>query len=254
MKVISFVIEGLERAAKAGCMEWLFSQDADVICLQDTRCSEYSLQDDKFSPEDYFAYHCQNPCDHSRNGVSLYCRTMPKAIIWGMGFNPLDSEGLYIQADYRNLSIGSVLIPSALNGTQQLNLKLETLSKLGARLEKIRSKRRGFVFCGGWELTAHQADVEEEGDNTLSLPGVSSAEQRWLLDLYDSGYADAFRFANVGYNEYTWWPNGDDAGGLRTDTQIISDSLVPSVQSSSIYIEQAFSHHAPVIVDYDLEL
>ena len=158
MKVISFVIEGLERAAEAGCLEWLFSQDADVICLQDTRCSEYSLQDSRFSPKDYFVYHSEHSLDPTRNGVSLYCRTLPKAVIWGVGFDPLDSQGLYIQADYRNVSIVSVLIPTVLNNMQKMSFKLETLSKLGSHLEKIRNKRRGFVLCGGWELTAHQTD------------------------------------------------------------------------------------------------
>ena len=36
MRVISLVIEGLEQAAETGCLEWLFAQDADIICLQDT--------------------------------------------------------------------------------------------------------------------------------------------------------------------------------------------------------------------------
>ena len=35
MRVISLVIEGLEQAANTGCLEWLFAQDADIICLQD---------------------------------------------------------------------------------------------------------------------------------------------------------------------------------------------------------------------------
>ena len=102
-------------------------------------------------------------------------------------------------------------------------------------------------------MAAYRTDAEEDG-NSLNLPGMSPAERRWLLDLYGAGYADAVLFANGEYDEYTWWPNGDDAGGLRTDTQIVSESLVPAVQSSSIYVDQAFSRHAPVIVDYDLEL
>ena len=49
-------------------------------------------------------------------------------------------------------------------------------------------------------------------------------------------------------------PDGDDAGGVRTDTQIISELLVNSVERGYVYDEQAFSHHAPVVIDYDVGL
>ena len=50
MRIISLVIEGLEQAANSGCLEWLFAQDADIICLQDTRCAEHMLTGNAFSP------------------------------------------------------------------------------------------------------------------------------------------------------------------------------------------------------------
>jgi exodeoxyribonuclease-3 len=100
---------------------------------------------------------------------------------------------------------------------------------------------------------AHHADAEDAG-NSQALPGLSASERGWLLDLYDSGYADAFSLADQEPGAYTWWPDGDDAGGLRTDTQIISELLVNHVQRGYVYEEQAFSHHAPVVMDYDLKL
>ena len=53
MKVISLVIEGLEQAADKGCLAWLFAQDADIICLQDTRCAEHNLSGEAFFPANY---------------------------------------------------------------------------------------------------------------------------------------------------------------------------------------------------------
>ena len=50
MRVISLVTEGLERAAEVGGLDWLFAQDADIICLQDTRCAEHTLRGDAFFP------------------------------------------------------------------------------------------------------------------------------------------------------------------------------------------------------------
>ena len=111
---------------------------------------------------------------------------MPKAIIWGLGFEQFDAQGLYIQADYDQVSVGSVLVPSALSGEQAMGDKLAFLNQLSSHLEKVRHKRRGYVLCGGWELMAHHADAEEGGTAGI-IPGLSPNERGWLLDLYDSG-------------------------------------------------------------------
>lgn len=253
MRVISLVVEGLEQAAKTECLTWLFAQDADIICLQDTRCAEHSLKGQCFFPDHYHPYfldHYDNPLT---NGVAIYCKRLPKAIIWGLGFDEFDAQGLYIQADFDEISVGSVLVPSGAEGPKAMENKLDFLSRLRGHLEKVRHKRRGYILCGGWELMAHHADAEEAGKND-ALPGLSAAERGWMLDLYDSGYADAYALADNEPGTYTWWPDGDDAGGVRTDTQIISELLVNSVERGYVYDEQAFSHHAPVVIDYDLDL
>ena len=253
MRVISLVTEGFETAAAAGCLEWLFAQDADIICLQDTHCAEHTLKDDRFFPEGYHPYFLDHYDDPQRHGVAIYCRTLPKAIIWGLGFADFDSQGLYIQADYDEFSVGSVLVPSGTAGADAMETKLSFLSQLSGHLAKVRHKRRGYILCGGWELMAHHADAEDAGNST-SLPGLSATERGWLLDLYDSGYTDAFKVIDREPGAYTWWPDGDDAGGLRTDTHIISELLIGQVEQGFVYDEQAFSHHAPVVIDYDLRL
>ena len=253
MRVISLVIEGLEQAANTSCLEWLFAQDADIICLQDTRCAEHMLAGNVFFPDHYNPYFLGHYDDPRLNGVAIYCKQLPKAIIWGLGFEAFDAQGLYIQADFDEISVGSVLVPSGKDGPEAVASKLDFLSQLSSHLEKVRHKRRGYILCGGWELMAHHADAEDAG-NSPSLPGLSPSERGWLLDLYDSGYADAYSLTDQEPGAYTWWPHGDDAGGLRTDTHIISELLVGQVERGTIFDEQAFSHHAPVIIDYDLSL
>ncbi len=253
MRVISLVVEGLERAREAGLLEWLMEQDADIICLQDTRCSEYSLTSDDFFPREYNAYFLDHFDDHRKNGVAIYCRNLPKAIMTGLGFADFDSQGLYIQADYANLSVGSLLMPSGMGSDQAMNTKLKFMDQLGSHLQKVRNKRREFILCGGWELVAKPIDAEEAGNRT-DIPGFSELEQSWLRELYREGYCDAFRYYNSDPDEFSWWPEGDDAGGLRTDTQVVSASLCGRIDYASIYTADAFSSHAPVIIDYDIEL
>jgi len=86
MKVVSLVVEGLEQAQQGGLSEWLHEVDADVICLQDTRCSEYSLKGDVFFPEAYNAYFLDDFENPTQNGVAIYCKQLPKAMMSGLGF------------------------------------------------------------------------------------------------------------------------------------------------------------------------
>ena len=112
MRIISFSADGIRNAAKKGFFEWLLEQDADFICVQDLQCSEYDLQDKVFFPPEYNSYFLDD-ADGKANGVAIYCRKMPKAIMTGLGFANFDMEGRYIQADYENLSVACLLAPRA---------------------------------------------------------------------------------------------------------------------------------------------
>ena len=74
------------------------------------------------------------------------------------------------------------------------------------------------------------------------------------------GFVDAFRLVNQKSDQYTWWSSRSRQAfannvGWRIDYQVITPSLVPYVRLASIYKEQRFSDHAPVIIDYEgLEL
>ena len=253
MKVLSLVVDGLERANSDGLLEWALGQDADIMCFQGTHCSEYSLPSNDYFPADYHAYFADNYDDHTLNGVAVYCKKMPKAIMFGLGFMDFDHLGLYIQADYEHCSIGSILVPSAFGKTGDKEAKMRFLSQLGAHLQKVRNKKRDFILCGGWELAWQPRDAEESG-NRLDIPGFSAEERDWLGSVYQAGYCDAFRELDSDIDDFTWWPEGDESPGLRTDTHIISSSLAPCVTDACIDPEDAFSSHAPVIIEYDIEL
>ena len=253
MRVISLVVQGLERANEEGLMAWLMAQDADIICLQDTQCSEYSLKSNDFFPPEYNAYFLDNFSDHRKNGVAIYCKALPKAIMTGLGFVDFDDKGLYIQADFQQVSVGSLLMPSGITSDEAMNTKLKFMGLLDGHLQKVKNKRRDFILCGGWELACKSVDAEEAG-NRVDIPGFSDVEQGWLSNLYKTGYCDAFRAFNTDPDEFTWWPEGDDAGGLRTDTHVVSIALCNRIDNAAIYTEDAFSDHAPVIIDYDVDL
>ena len=72
--------------------------------------------------------------------------------------------------------------------------------------------------------------------------------------LLDNGYADAFRQVCSDTDAFTFWPEEIGRDGWRVDLQLVSEELQDSVEHAAIYTGASFSSHAPVIIDYDIEL
>ena len=254
MRIISFSADGIKTAAEKGFYDWLKEQDADFVCIQDLQCSEYDLQDNLFFPEEYNAYFLDD-IDGKSNGVAIYCRQLPKAIMTGLGFADFDMEGRYIQADYENLSVACLLAPQAEAGNdEQQGRKNEFYELFGSHLQKVRNKRREFIICGNWNIAHTAGDVQDTESNSTTS-GFLAEERQWMNELLESGYVDAFREINSDQDEFSWWPDGGrDSNGWRTDFHIISQGLKYSVDYGAIYKSKEFSAHAPVIMDYDIEL
>ncbi len=255
MRIISLSVDGIHQAAQRGLYDWLLDQDADVICLQDLRALEYELDNDIFHPPGYFSYFFDSGTKHY-NGVAIYVKRQPKALIYGLGFaSGVDMEGRYLQVDYETLSIGSLLAPTAYSETESQEVKIQFFEDFQALLHKITRKRRNFIFCGNWAMAHRRVDVENASDNA-NQSGFLGHEQQWMNQLFTQlGYADAFRVAVPDAGEYSWWPSGvvGEGDGWRVDYQVISQDLSRSVEYAALYKTKAFSSHLPVIVDYDIE-
>lgn len=254
MRVISFCAEGIEQAASRGFYEWALEQEADIICIQDLRAAESALTGARYNPDGYFAYFF-DAIDGTTNGVAIYCRNMPKAIMTGLGLGEADGEGRYMQADFENISVACLLAPMAsLEDPGSLARKSRFFEQLRIQLDKVRKKRRQYILCGNWNMAHTSTDVQQAARHA-STPGFLDAEREWLDALYgELGYSDAFRIVNHDDDEFSWWPGGRDAGdGWRVDLQVVSPGLRQTIEHGAIYKGQEFSAHAPLIMDYDID-
>ena len=253
MRIISFCADGIEDAADRGFYPWVLAQDADFICIQNLAAQEYDLQSDIFFPSDYNSYFF-DAVDSKSNGVAIYCRELPKAIMTGLGFSDFDMEGRYIQADFDNISVGSLLAPAGSNTDIELQArKADFYRQFQAHLDKIKNKRREFVICGNWNI-AHTAKDIENTEKATGQNGFLPEERKWMDGITELGYVDAFREVNSDADEFTWWPDGSmDSNGWRVDYQIVSRGMKYAIEYGAIYKTQSFSSHAPLIMDYDIE-
>lgn len=256
MRIITANTNGIRSAAQKGFFTWLQQQDADVVCIQETKAQEHQLQDPVFRPAGYHCYYF----DAQRKGYSgtaLYCKEKPLRVIRGLGWELADSEGRYIQADFAGVSVASIYFPSGSSSDEAQARKDLFLETIVEHFKAMRRKRREFIFCADWNICHREIDLKNWRGNRKNS-GFLPHERAWLDTLYDDiGYVDAFRVINQEEDQYTWWSNRGQARaknvGWRLDYQVVTPGLVDKIQSASIYRDERFSDHAPLIMDYAIE-
>jgi exodeoxyribonuclease-3 len=183
---------------------------------------------------------------------------LPRKVTTSLGWDPLDSEGRYIQADYQGLSVISLYLPSGSSSDEALQKKYRFMDLFLEHLRKLRRQRREFIICADWNICHKEIDLKNWRSNQKNS-GFLPEERAWLDTLYDDvGYIDAFRLVNQEPEQYTWWSNRGQAWaknvGWRLDYQLITPRLADRVLAADIYMEERFSDHAPQIMDYDLDI
>jgi exodeoxyribonuclease-3 len=111
MRIITLNANGIRAAAAKGFFEWMHRQEADVVCIQETKAQHEQLQDRQFFPPGYHVYY-HDAERKGYSGVALYSRWQPDRVRYGLGWEVMDSEGRWLRADYGDLSVISLYLPS----------------------------------------------------------------------------------------------------------------------------------------------
>jgi exodeoxyribonuclease-3 len=255
LKVVSFNANGIRSAGRKGFFDWLAKSGIDVLCVQELKAQEDQLEDALYHPKGYHVHmHCAEKKGYS--GVAIYSKQQPDRITTGLGFVTADNEGRYIQADFGNLSVVSLYLPSGSSGDERQNVKFDFLDRYEKILREQIKSGREFVVCGDWNIVHKEIDIKNFKPNRKNS-GCLPEERAWLDTLFDDiGFVDAFRVKNQEPHQYTWWSNRGQAYannvGWRIDYHVITPGLRDAVKAVSIYKDEKFSDHAPLSVDYDL--
>ena len=254
MRIITLNANGIRAAERKGFFQWLPEQQADIICIQETKAQIHQLQAEVFHPQGYHCYY-HDAEKKGYSGVALYCKPQPDEVIHGIGWQDMDSEGRYIEARFGNLSVVSLYLPSGSSKQERQAFKYQLMDRFLPYLRDLEATGRDVIVTGDWNIAHKEIDLKNWRGNRKNS-GFLPEERAWLDQLFDQeNWNDAFRIVNQEPDQYTWWSNRGQAWannvGWRIDYQIITDSLKNKVQATSIYKEQRFSDHAPLIIDYD---
>lgn len=256
LRIISANLNGIRSAAKKGFIPWALQQEADFICMQELKAQETDLDESTMHPGGLLGFfHCAEKKGYS--GCGIYTPHQPDKVIYGFGNPEFDAEGRYVEARYKTLSVVSVYMPSGSSSPERQEAKFRYLAAFMPYLIELKQSGREIVLCGDVNIAHHEVDLKNWKGN-LKNSGFLPEERAWLTQLFSGiGYVDVYRKLEPETTDacYTWWSQRGKAYaknvGWRIDYQIATASIAGSAKSTSIYKQERFSDHAPLIVDYD---
>ena len=253
-RVISLNANGIRAAARKGFFDWMKKQDADVVCIQETKAQVHQLGDALFSPEGYYCYY-EDAVKKGYSGVAIYTRHEPRRVVRGYGDEEFDAEGRYLEVQLGGINVVSLYLPSGSSSDERQEAKYRCMDSFTEHLHKLRRKRSETVICGDWNIVHKEEDIRNWKSNQKNS-GCLPEERAWLDKVFgEYRWVDAFRTLEQEPEQYTWWSNRgrawDNNVGWRIDYQVVSQGLAGKVLRTEIYRDKRFSDHAPLIMDYD---
>jgi exodeoxyribonuclease-3 len=256
LRVITANLNGIRSATKKGFFDWFGEQNADIVCVQEIKCSQDDMTPEFLAPHGFTGYF-QHAQKKGYSGAGIYTRHEPDEFIAGFGSKAFDHEGRYVELRYGDLSLVSVYVPSGSSGEERQAVKYRFMDDFYAHLDALRRERE-VIFCGDINIVHKEIDIKNWKSNQKNS-GCLPEERAWLSKVFDElGYVDVFRSLDPRPEQYTWWSNRGQAYaknvGWRIDYQIATAGIASTARRTSIFRDIKFSDHAPLTIDYDYTL
>jgi len=257
MRIITLNVNGLRSAERKGFARWLARAEPwDVVCVQEIKCAECDVPRSLRAPrKSHASFHPAERKGYS--GVALYAKR-PHRVTAGFGHGEFDREGRFLQADFADVSVVSLYLPSGSSGPHRQASKYRFLDAFLPQLARLVDSGREVILCGDWNIAHQPIDLKNWRSNQKNS-GFLPEERQWLTRVFDElGFVDVFRRVDPRAEQYTWWSNRGQAWkknvGWRIDYQIATPGIATTAHSVAIYKNRRFSDHAPLMIDYDFEL
>jgi exodeoxyribonuclease-3 len=191
-RVISLNANGIRAAARKGFFEWMRRQDADVVCIQETKAQVHQLGDSVFSPAGYHCYY-EDAVKKGYSGVAIYSKHAPKKVIRGYGDPEFDAEGRYLEVQLGGIAVVSLYLPSGSSSEERQAAKYRCMDTFTEHLFKLRRRRSEYVICGDWNIAHKEVDLKNWRANRKNS-GFLPEEREWMDKVFgEYRYVDAFR-------------------------------------------------------------
>jgi len=260
LRLVTLNLNGIRSAASKGWLPWVESIGANCMGVQELKAQAEDVSN-RFDVIDGMKGHFHFAAKKGYSGVGLYSRKKPSAVVTGIGNAEFDAEGRWVEARFdtarRKLSIISCYFPSGSSGPERQEAKFRFLALMAPHLLRLKAERE-FILVGDVNIAHKEIDLRNWRSNQKNS-GFLPEERAWMTHALDGlGLVDVFRRLNPHPDQYTWWSNRGQAWannvGWRLDYHLATPGVAKKARREHIYLDQRFSDHAPLIVDYDISL
>ena len=255
-RIISANLNGIRSANTKGFFDWAAQQSADIVCVQELK-AQADVVEAHFAEFAGLRGYFQYAEKKGYSGVGIWARQAPDHVSAGFGIPEFDAEGRYLRADFANLSVISLYLPSGSASAERQAAKFRFLEAFLPHLGALRAEGREIVICGDWNIAHQEIDLKNWKSNQKNS-GFLPEERAWIGQvLAEGGWRDVYRQVYPATTDdcYTWWSNRGQAWaknvGWRLDYQLATPALAAQARQARVYKAQRFSDHAPLIIDYD---
>lgn len=250
MNIASYNVNGIRAALNKGFIDWLTATNPDVICLQEIKVLKEQLDLSLFEEAGYKYHYWYSAQKKGYSGTAILSKEEPDHIEYGTGIETMDFEGRNIRADFGDISVMSMYLPSGTNDAR-LSFKFNYMNEILAYLSELRNSKPNLVVCGDYNICHEPIDIHNPKMKGVS--GFLPEEREWLSKFIDSGFIDSFRFLNPEKQQYSWWSYRANSRvnnkGWRLDYAMVSEPLKERISRSVILNEAYHSDHCPILVE-----
>jgi exodeoxyribonuclease III len=252
MRIISYNVNGIRAAMNKGFIEWLKTDPADVICVQETKAEKDNVNHKLFTDLGYHDYWF-SARKKGYSGVAVFTKIKPDHVEYGNGHGPSDEEGRVIQLDFGDKRLINAYFPSGTSGDERQDFKYQWLDEIMAYVDALRKKYPKLILCGDYNIAHKEIDIHDPKGNKKSS-GFLPEERAWMDRFYENGWVDALRVFDSSPGLYTWWSQRFPSvrlqnKGWRIDYINVTEPLRKNLVSAAIYPDVKHSDHCPVYLE-----
>ena len=245
MKLISWNVNGIRACITKGFKETFKQLDADIFCLQETKC-QVGQVDLEF--EGYTSY-WNSAEKKGYSGTAIFTKQKPIKVTYGIGIEEHDKEGRVITLEFEKFYMVDIYTPNSKRKLERLEYRQIWEDEIRKYLLKL-NETKPVIMCGDLNVAHNEIDLKNPKTNRRNA-GFTNEERQKMTELLEAGFTDTFRFLYpTKENAYSWWSYMGHAReknvGWRIDYFIVSKSIENEIKEATIYPEIMGSDHCPV--------
>lgn len=252
--IVSYNVNGIRSAMSKNLLDWVASDPADIICLQETKAQPEQVD---FLPIEALGYrHFWYSAEKKGySGVATLSKKEPTLVAEGCGMEKYDREGRILRTDFGDWTLLNCYFPSGTSGGERQAFKYEFLDDFFDWIADLKKERSKLVVVGDYNIAHTENDIHSPKTNQNSS-GFLPEERAWMTKWFSSGFTDAFRQVHPEKTEYSWWSfraaSRSKNKGWRIDYQSVTDNLKEKVIDVKHIREAVHSDHCPVWMKIDM--